>query len=191
MGDHFQSIVDLDATPADASALAGRAVQWLVREGVILAERTDCVLGSPLGNPPGAHWTKAVAEPDWKPTDGLKVETGRTVFHGGQGDAQYATCPACANRTDFYTESWDDIEGAWEPFGEAINAWHKTGDATVACQHCGLASDLRAWTWADEYFAFAYLGFEFWNWPEFSPAFLADFARVLDGHRLVRVWGKL
>jgi hypothetical protein len=76
-------------------------------------------------------------------------------------------------------------------FGEAINAWHKTGDATVACQHCGLASDLRACTWADDYFAFAYLGFEFWNWPEFRPQCLADLARILDDHRLVRVWGKL
>ncbi|WP_189893463.1 hypothetical protein [Streptomyces xantholiticus] len=191
MGDHFQTIVDLDATPAEASALAVRALDWLVREGIVLAKRTDCVLGARLGNPPGEHWAKAVSEPDWEPTDGLKIETGRAVFHGGQGDAQYATCPRCASRTYFYTETWDSIEGASEAFDGAFNAWRKTGEATVTCQHCGSASDLRAWTWADDYFAFAYLGFEFWNWPEFAPQFLADFAQVLDGHRVVRVWGKL
>lgn len=191
MGDHFQTIVDLDASPVEASALAGRVLDWLVQEGIVLAERTDCVLGAPSGNPPGAHWSKAVADCDWKPTDGLNIETGLTVFHGGQGGAQHAACPQCARRTDFYTETWDEVEGAWEPFGEAIDAWYKTGSAAVTCQHCGLPSDLRAWTWADDYFAFAHLGFEFWNWPEFSPRFLAEFAQVLDGHRVVRVWGKL
>ncbi|MER6128438.1 hypothetical protein ABT173_38910 [Streptomyces sp. NPDC001795] len=191
MGDHFQIIVDLDATPAEASTLAGRALDWLVREGVVRRELTDCVLGAPSGNPPGEHWAKAVTELDWKPTDGLNIETGRTVFHGGQGGAQHATCPQCATRTDFYTEAWENIEGAWEPFGDAINAWHKAGEAAVSCRHCGVASDLRAWTWADDYFAFAYLGFEFWNWPEFDRQFLTDFARMLDGHHVVRVWGKL
>lgn len=173
--------------------LAGRALDWLVREGIVRAERTDCVLGARSGNPPGEHWTKAVVHPDsdWAPTDGLRIETGRTVFHGGQGDAQYATCPRCAGRTDFFTETWDPIEGAGEPFDEAISTWHTTGEATVMCRHCGTSSDLRAYTWADDYFAFGHLGFEFWNWPEFDPRFLADIGRVLDGHRLVRVWGKL
>ncbi len=53
MGDRFQTIVDLDAGPADAEALAHRVVEWLVAEGVVLADRTNCVLGQPLGHPPG------------------------------------------------------------------------------------------------------------------------------------------
>ncbi|GAA1428438.1 hypothetical protein GCM10009601_41660 [Streptomyces thermospinosisporus] len=191
MGDHFQTIVDLDATPAEAEALADRALHWLVSEGIVLAQQTTCVLGAPAGHPPGEHWAKAVIDPDWEPTDGLAVETGRTVFHGGQGGAQYAICPKCAARTDFFTETWEPIDGADDAFFEAINTWHKTGKATVTCSHCASASDLRAWKWADDYYAFAYLGSEFWNWPEFTPRFLADFAQVLEGHRVVRVWGKL
>lgn len=191
MGDHFQTIVDIDATADEASMLAGRALDWLVSEGIVRAERTDCVLGARLGNPPGERWTKAVIQADWAPTDGLKIKTGRTIFHGGQGEAQYATCPRCASRTDFFTEVWDPVEGASEPFDEAFNTWRVTGVATVTCRHCGTASDLRAWAWADDYFAFGYLGFEFWNWPEFAPRFLADFGRGLDGHRLVLVWGKI
>ncbi|MEU4093665.1 hypothetical protein [Streptomyces sp. NPDC026673] len=190
MGDHFQTIVDLDATPTEASTLAGHGLDWLVREGFVRADRTDCVLGARSGNPPGGHWAKAVTHPDWEPTDGLKIVTGRTVFHGGQGEVRYATCPHCACRVDFLTEDWDPIEGADEPFYAAFTTWRTTGQATVACPHCGTAPDLRAWTWDDDYFAFGCLGFEFWNWPEFDPRFLTDLARVLDGHRLVRVWGK-
>ncbi|MDT0464411.1 hypothetical protein [Streptomyces gibsoniae] len=48
MGDHFQTIVDLDATAAEASNLAGRAPDWLVREGIVRAERTDCALSPDL-----------------------------------------------------------------------------------------------------------------------------------------------
>lgn len=39
MGDHLQVLVDLDATSADASVLADRALDWLVREGIVVAER--------------------------------------------------------------------------------------------------------------------------------------------------------
>jgi len=191
MGDHFQTLVDLDATAADAQELAIRALAWLVDEGIVSPERTDCVLGAREGNPPGAQWANAVIEPDWAPSDGLKIETERTVFWGGQGDAQYAKCPQCAGQTTFYTESWDYIEGSRDAFSAAMEVWHETGEATVTCQDCAKASALSSWRWADDYFAFGYLGFEFWNWPEFDPRFLTDLARVLGDHQVVRVWGKL
>jgi len=191
MGALFQTLVDLDATPAEAAELANRALDWLVREAIVSTERTNCVLGAPLGNPPGRGWAKAVADPDWEPTDGLKIETGRTVFHGGQGGAQYATCPRCAAWVWFYTESWKRIVGADDVFYAAIDVWYETGEANVTCQSCMQASDLRSWRWADDYFAFGYLGFEFWNWPEFAAGFVDDLAQVLDGHRMIRVWGKL
>ena len=191
MGDHFQTLVDVDATPAEAAELASRALDWLVREAIVCAERTECVLSAPLGNPPGRGWAKAVADPGWEPRDGLKIETGRTVFHGGQGGAQYATCSQCAGRTWFYTESWETIDGADGAFFDAIKVWHETGEATVTCPSCNRVSDLTSWRWADDYFAFGYLGFEFWNWPEFTPRFVNEFAQVLDGHRVSRVWGKL
>ncbi|MEU6880439.1 hypothetical protein [Streptomyces sp. NPDC046712] len=191
MGNHFQTVVDLDATPEEAPALAARALEWLVGQGIVRAERTDCVLGAPLGHPPGPHWASAVEHEDWEPTDGLKIEIGRTVFFGGQGDAEHATCPHCATRTVFYTDYWEIVEGAWEPFHAAISTWHATGAAAVACAHCGHAGDLTAWSWAGDYYAFGYLGFEFWDWPEFAPRFLDAFATALGGHRLVLVWGKL
>ncbi|MEU6982602.1 hypothetical protein ABZ946_04155 [Streptomyces sp. NPDC046324] len=191
MGDHFQTVVDLDATASEAPVLARRALDWLVAEEIVRAEQTDCVLGAPLGHPPGPRWASAVAIEDWEPGGGLRIEAGRTVFHGGQGEAEYATCPHCATRTAFYDEEWDEAVGAWEPFGRAMSTWHTTGSATVDCAHCGRAGALTAWTWADDYYAFGYLGFEFWDWTEFSPRFLDAFAAALGGHRVVRVWGKL
>ncbi|MBR7831906.1 hypothetical protein KDL01_01460 [Actinospica durhamensis] len=191
MGNLFQTLVDLDATPAEAADLASRGLDWLVREAIVSAERTNCVLGAPLGNPPGQSWAKAVADPDWEPTDGLNIAIGRTVFYGGQGGARYATCPRCAARVWFYTESWKPIAGPDDPFFAAIDVWYETGEANVTCPSCEQASDLVSWQWADDYFAFGYLGFEFWNWPEFAARFVEDLAQVLDGHRLIRVWGKL
>jgi hypothetical protein len=191
MGNHFQTVVDLDATHTDARTLATRGLNWLVGEEIVRAELTDCVLGAPLGHPPGPSWTRAVGQEDWEPSDGLKIETGRTVFHSGQGDAMFAVCPHCAGRVDLYTAEWDEVEGAWEPFNKAIGAWCDTGRAAVACPRCQRPGDLTAWTWADDYYAFGYLGFEFWDWPEFSQSFLEGFSRALGGHRTVLVGGKL
>ncbi|WP_137992496.1 hypothetical protein [Streptomyces vilmorinianum] len=192
MGSHFQTVVDLDATAEDAPALAARALDWLVAQGIVRDERTDCVLGAPLGHPPGPRWASAVAVEDWEPGGGLRIEVGRTVFHGGQGDAQYAVCPHCATRTRFCTEDWEYIEdGAREPFDRAISAWHDTGAAAVTRTHCGRDGDLTAWAWADDFYAFGHLGFEFWDWDEFDPRFLDAFGTALGGHRVVRVWGKL
>ncbi|MEV6106758.1 hypothetical protein AB0M28_18875 [Streptomyces sp. NPDC051940] len=192
MGDYFQTIVDLDATAAEADALAARAVAWLVGEGVVAAGQTDCVLGQPLGHPPGPHWAKAVEEEDEdrNPSDGLAVHTGRTVFHGGQGDAESVTCPRCAAETLFYTDEWEEIDGAQVPFTQAVDTWHATGAAEVTCPACARPVPLAEWEWADDYHAFAYLGLEFWNWPPLRPEFVEQVAGVI-GHRIRVVWGKL
>jgi hypothetical protein len=89
MGDWFQTIGDIEATPDEAEKLAAAVLTWLVEAGIVAAERTDCVLGSDLGYPPGAKYTDAVTEPDpsltkrW--TNGLEILTGRTIFDFGQG----------------------------------------------------------------------------------------------------------
>ncbi|MGW1658352.1 hypothetical protein [Streptomyces atratus] len=44
MGDHFQTIVDLDATEQDAARLGAGLLDWLIADGIVSAERTDCVL---------------------------------------------------------------------------------------------------------------------------------------------------
>ncbi|MFJ3582735.1 hypothetical protein ACIPPS_10930 [Streptomyces sp. NPDC090127] len=196
MGTTYQTVVDLDATPGEAPTLAVVALDRLVALGIVRAERTDCVVGAPLGHPPGPRWASAVTYEDWEPSEGLRIEVGRTVFHSGQDGAEYAVCPHCATRTRFSAGgAQDDGEAiddrGWMPFRAAMSAWHATGAATVTCRHCGTPGDLPSWGWSDDAYAFAHLGFEFWNWPEFDPRFLATFSEALGGHRVVRVWGKL
>ncbi|MFF8601453.1 hypothetical protein ACF065_22485 [Streptomyces sp. NPDC015232] len=191
MGNYFQTVVDLDATHANARSLADSGLDWLVGEGIVRAELTDCVLGAPSGHPPGSSWARAVRQPDWEPGGGLRIEIGRTVFGCGQGEPLFAVCPHCSGRTDFHTDRLEEIEGMWEPFGEAVEAWTDTGTASVTCPRCRRPGDLTGWTWSDDYFAFGYLGFVFWDWPDFSTEFLDAFSRVLAGHRTVLVEGEL
>ncbi|MFF5371729.1 hypothetical protein [Streptomyces sp. NPDC013187] len=61
----------------------------------------------------------------------------------------------------------------------------------MPCPVCAQQVPLPDWTWTDDYFAFAHLGFEFWNWPEVTPEFRARVRALLDGHRTAYVWGKL
>ncbi|WP_328399251.1 hypothetical protein OHS70_20545 [Streptomyces sp. NBC_00390] len=209
MGDHFQTIVDLDATAEEAPALAARAVAWLAAEGIVRAERTDCVLGKPLGHPPGPNWARTASpdDADRDPSDGLDVTTGRTVFFGGQGDADWADCPSCGGRTlfgpgdaDRYDPLDDDtpadeggepLDEEWESFSRAMDAWSAMGEASVECRHCGVDIPIIDWTWSHDYYAFGHLGLQFWNWPEFRQEFVAELGTVLGGHRTVVVWGKL
>ncbi|GAB2881021.1 hypothetical protein GCM10027074_56630 [Streptomyces deserti] len=206
MGDYFQTIVDLDASEDEAARLAQRVVDWLVAEGIVLAEREDCVLGQPLGHPPGPNWARAAAQDDAdrEPTEGLAVHTGRTVFDGGQDAPEAVTCPRCATTTAFDAEPYDFMpddegeeppgatgDGLWPHFVTAITAWQETGTATVDCPACAEPVPLPEWTWADDCFAVGHLGFEFWNWPELTPEFRARTAELLDGHRTAYVWGKL
>ncbi|MFF3322961.1 hypothetical protein [Streptomyces sp. NPDC002889] len=211
MGDRFRTIVDLDATAEDAEALAERALAWLVAEGIVLAEQTHCVFGQPV-RPPGPHWARTAApeDSDGNPSDGLAVTTGRTVFHGGQDQAEWADCPGCGGRTLFgpggeeQDDPWADDalshgdgdaadagDEEWQLFSAAVGAWHATGEGYVECRHCAVDVPVTDWIWQPGCFALGHLGLEFWNWPEFRPEFVAELGRQLGGHRTVVVWGKL
>jgi hypothetical protein len=193
MGDWFQTIGDIEATPGEVEELAADLTGWLIETGIVLAERTDCVLGSDLGYPPGLHYVDAVTEPDpslprlW--TNGVDVVTGRTVFDSGQGGIDSAECPHCNTRSRFTDELREFDRALWDPFGEAIDDWYAGGDGTLACPACAKPVELNEWKW-DPTWGFGHLGFTFWNWPPLSPSFVAKFSRRL-GHRVVCPAGKL
>ncbi|MBA0053014.1 hypothetical protein E0L36_19690 [Streptomyces sp. AJS327] len=194
MGDWFQTIVDTEATPEEAPGLAANVVDWLVADGVILAERTDCVLGADAGHAPGTRYGDAVQQPDpelvnlW--SNGLHATVGRTVFDAGQGEPSAVTCPHCAVEIRLVDEYWSPVEESWHRFAPAVGSWAEGDDEPVACPSCDRAAPVHTWHWAD-YFAFGSLGFTFWNWPDLRPEFVADVARRLGGHRTVLLEGKL
>lgn len=195
MGDWFQTIVDTEATPGEAQGLAANILDWLIGDGFVAAERTDCVLGADAGHAPGPRYGAAVEDPDpelvnvW--SNGLHVSVGRTVFDAGQGEPSAVTCPHCATEIPLVDEPWSPIEERWAPFMEAMESWAEGHDEPVACPSCGRTAPVHTWLWADDYFAFGHLGFTFWNWPTLRPEFVVDFARRLGGHRTVLLEGKL
>ena len=182
MGDWFQTLVAPDITAAEAKAAGDGMLAWLVAEEIVSPETTDCVLGAGAGHPPGPRYAKATGKIDprlldlW--TNGLAVVCKRTVFHSGQGGFELV-CSGC--------------EAKFEPpdrWGDAVGEWFKgSGPGDLACPVCGASRSIAAWH-HDPPWAFGELGFEFWNWPKFTEAFVRDFEKRLDS-RIVRVYGKL
>lgn len=197
MGDWFQTIVDVEAGAENADRCAARVRDWLTSAGIVLAERTDCVLGAEAGHPPGPAVGQALEDPSsddgWQGlwTNGLDIIVGRTVFDAGQGDVEAVTCPHCTREIRLVDAHWATIEEAWAPFREVLTAWPEGDDGVIACLSCGEPVEPTAWRWADDYFALGHLGFTFWNWPQLKQDFVAEVSRRLGGHRVVLLAGKL
>ncbi|WP_031098958.1 MULTISPECIES: hypothetical protein [unclassified Streptomyces] len=186
MGTYRQTVVDLDASAEEAVAWGRRGRNWLEAEGFIRpVPWQDGVVYLA-----GPRWRETVdlAPWDWRarikeleeePGDELQVVTGRTVFFAGQGDFPSAICPRCRNATSDTDRS-----------GAAIDTWYATGAADLDCPACAHRTPLPDWEWTSDYFAFAYLGFQFDDWPPLHPRFVAVFGQAL-GHRVRVVTGKI
>ncbi|MEV6177981.1 hypothetical protein [Streptomyces sp. NPDC052015] len=188
MGDTYQTIVDRDASPQDAARLARPVVDWLVAEGIVLAEaKPGWALGDHPAHPPGPNWRKAVTDARWGSPEGLAVYTERHVFYGTYSITpdSTATCPRCGTAADPRDEAWSSR------LSMATDAWYETGIADVACTACAETVPLPAWNWTDDHLAFVHLGFEFWNWPWLSDGFRARVAELLPGHRTGFLSGKI
>ncbi|MFI8345563.1 hypothetical protein ACIF8W_36665 [Streptomyces sp. NPDC085639] len=177
MGDHFQTIVDIDAAPGQAQELGARVVAWLVAEGVVCAGQRYEMLGRPVYSP-GPRWDEVAQWPARDGCDGLAVVTGRTVFWGSLGCDGAPLCPGCA------------APAPTAPWPQAVDDWYRSGVAVLRCPGCGDAQALPEWGWQDDRFALAHLGFEVWNAARLRPEFVAGFARIL-GHRIRTVAGRL
>ncbi len=183
MGDHFQAIVDRDATEHEAPELADRVLQWLFDEGIVSREMSHhCVIADEPGYLPGPRYEAVVTEPDpilMAPcgVNGLEVVTGRTVFHPGQADL-LLVCSSCSGRFN-----------APDGWGDAVGDWFDGELGLLACPACRAVQPITEWK-HDPDWAFAFLGFTFWNWPELTEEFVAKVGYRLD-HRVVLVAGKL
>jgi hypothetical protein len=197
MGSHFQRIVDVEVTEADARALAERMVGWMVTEGLITRERMRYGVYSPgtdTGYVPGPNWRRAVADcsdPGWLPGP-VAVMTGRHYYVEGQGadEADAAICPACAARTVVidYPQRFEADQEIWRPFRDGIAVWKDTGSGSVACPACGTAVPVTDWDFGSG-FVLGALAFDFWGWPPLNTGFHAAFRGQL-GHRAEDHTGK-
>jgi DNA-directed RNA polymerase subunit RPC12/RpoP len=189
VGDWFQVIADVDATADEAEALGAATLAWLVDTGVVLGEATDCVLAN-VGYPPGPRYATAVTEVDPRlltlRTNGVEVITGRTVFYSMGAD--HVTCPHCRHVIVLADDRADSID-PWRELSAIIEAWRDGDTGDYRCPTCRRVVGLNDWTWSPPW-AFGYVGFKFWNWPQLTPNFLADVSTRL-GHRTVHPHGKM
>lgn len=183
MGDWFQSIVDPEATEAEAPALADRVLRWLVDEQIVASERTDCVLSNRGGYAPGPAYVKATGSPDAHVlqlrANGLEVVSSHTVFHNG-GLGFEIVCAACGGR-------FDPPQGLW---ADAVSEWYdRAGQGMLACPGCSVSRPISEWQ-HDPPLGFGNLGLTFWNWSELIDEFVSAVGKRL-GDRVLLVVGKL
>ncbi|MER6594610.1 hypothetical protein ABT214_22720 [Micromonospora purpureochromogenes] len=185
MGDWFETIADVEATAEEADRLGVEVLSWLVEQGIVMAEQTDCILGG-TGYAPGPDYGIAVtqhyAHMHRQGVNGLNVVTGRAAFYSMGVDR--IVCPHCQSAAVD-----QDDEEHWPSFSESIDSWYAGGSGVESCPHCGKSAGLNEWHWSPPW-GFGYLGFEFWNWPPLDPGFITDVANLL-GHRVVTPCGKI
>ena len=182
MGDWFQTIVDPEATEAEAPALADRVLHWLIDEQIVVGERTDCILGDG-GYAPGPAYEKATGSHDKyllaTRTNGLEVVSTHTVFHNG-GLGVDIVCWSCGGRFEPPNGLWGDAVGQW---------YQRNGPGMLACPGCGASRRITEWQ-HDPPLGFGNVGFTFWNWPKLTEEFVAAIGKRL-GHRVQLVVGKI
>ncbi len=189
VGDYAQTLVDVDATDDDAPRLKQRVLSWLINEGIVAAELSDCVLGVAEGGyAPGRNYSYAIVGRDAVPviaprlwTNGLSVDATRSMYWAGDLDA--VICPRCGHREAL--ELVGEGDGRFvTAFRPAMLTWIDGGSGEVPCASCGAEIGLNDWEWSHPW-AFGTVGVTMWNWDEICEEFITDLSEVLDGHRLV------
>lgn len=179
MSDCFNIIGDLDATPENAEATAARITAWLVAEGIIEAELTDCGMSGAAHAPgPNAQRLDAYADDLFPGLNGVEIHVDPMVHLNWNASTYTMTCPACMASHSFDTSPGD-------PVGDVVIRWREHGDA-VACPACGLRDDINAFDWGSEVFR-SHVWVQFWNWVDPRPELL----EAAIGHRMRMMYGNL
>lgn len=179
MGDWSQSLVDVEVSAEDAPELGARLTRWLIDTGVISAEQSDCVLGTPLGHPPGPNYGHAIGGTEPAPvlwTNGAAISVGRVVSHSYEPEV--LTCRRCGHRE---VPAPDDQN--WQAAFAAIGDWADGGVGAMSCPSCGADNDVNGWDWEPTW-GFGLLTMEVWNWNPLAPEFIAEVSGFLR-HRIV------
>jgi hypothetical protein len=197
MGDNYEAIIDLEATPDAAEALGQRVVERMFGEGLIVPFLDpDAVLGDSGGFRPGCRinalyrWSPGESK-FWKlVTNGMEVETGPWVNAFGFRFVKEYACPQCGA-----VFSCDDVGGVPNQFYDAIAPFmNGTARPVVSCARCSAASTVQEWR-SSNHLGFVYLAFVFWNWPPFDdPGWKVDVPALISevvGHKVVVAYGRV
>jgi hypothetical protein len=195
MSDSFEMLVDIDATPSEADAVAGAVLDRFRELGLITGEaNSDCVLGG-IGYRPGS----AVAElyelgeregKFWElVTCGVEPAIGRSLNMWALGPVcEEFSCAACGVKIEPLSDALDEI-------AKAIVEWQEeSGPALVACPKCQQKYAVTQWQCKPP-LGFGNLSFRFWNWPPLDlrswKIDIPELVREVTGHTVVQTYGHL
>lgn len=96
------------ANDAEAALLAERVLRWLIDEQIVVAERTDCIMGDG-GHAPGLRYIKTTESSDLHflklRTNGVEIVSTHTIFHNG-GLGFEIVCSSCGGRFEPLHARW-------------------------------------------------------------------------------------
>jgi hypothetical protein len=161
MSDFCISIVPTVSEYPTRKTKAADVCAWLIAEGIISPEVSDCILSKKLGHSIGERAHKAVNTPSLLPFDlalnGLEIITERTVF---PSELEELICPNCKH--NIISDEWD------------LLPWLEQKSTGIICPQCVQEASIQHYAFKPNW-GFSNLGFTFWNWPTLTPQFIEKF----------------
>lgn len=195
MGTTYETLIDHDATPADAAAIGDAVVNLLVSEGILLGTpNSECVLHG-VGYPPGPRIPEiySLGEQEgafWRAlsVNGVKVHAERYVNFFAFPVFEHAICPTCMTK---FPDDPSVMDQLYDCVSNFIND-NRLGE--LCCPKCSASTPGDLWVTKPDV-GLAYLGIEFWNWPPLSlPAWTLSIPKLITKHlgrTMSNGWGKL
>lgn len=181
MGDSSITLVPerIFIEPAERDEMENRITAWMIGNGWIEPEISDCVLseggGRRITRKGNTHISGCAPDHNLS-VNGFCVEKfdGKNVFTNLEGGLESAVCPSCGENVE---EQFYDMTGAWFT-GE--------GNMPVPCPCCKKSADIREYI-LEPPWGFSQIGFTFWNLWDMTEEFAVEFAAALgEPVRVVR-----
>lgn len=195
MSESYQVLIDHDASPSEASAVADTIREALLAERIIRPEaNSDCVLTG-VGYPPGprlaqiyTYRERELRYWDMLDTIGVKLHQDRYINFFGFPVFEYSKCPACKDR---FSGDHPVMEAIYDCVGVFINDERLE---PITCPSCSEIISCDRWISAPD-LGFCHVAVEFWNWPAFDASgwklSIPDLLNERTGRRLVTSWGHM
>jgi hypothetical protein len=182
VSDHIQTIVDPEASAAQALLSGARIWTWLVDEQIVGGAVVDVVGPHRIPGERAGAWLgekRQLGDLVSGTYGDVSVTTEKTVFFNPDGP-RLMRCPR---------GHAEPMSGTDETFLRAVDAWWSdSDDGWLRCAACKADHHLPTIRFEPAW-AFGYLGVEFVNWPPVSTL-LETLMGLCDGHRLVLLMRK-
>ncbi|MFK7971973.1 MAG: hypothetical protein AB8F95_16520 [Bacteroidia bacterium] len=170
MGVSSISLVPRQSIVKNKEAKIKEIVDWLIEIDAIKPEKSACVLGIDELGYAISEGAKSITEhSDSLPfnfgTNGLEIETKRSIYTCMEGGLDLMICPSC--NSDIVHEEWTFFD-----------VWYSGESDNIICPLCQISKPIHDYTFNPTW-GFSDLGFVFWNWMEFTESFLRKFEKRL------------